>query len=541
MKNTVFHFALLVSLSALSSFAQDRVGDWTWVFPSSTYKEIDMAPRSAVDRASKLMTDGEKRRDQRQNNESISAFRAAAQEWDRFGTEFLDSSEEALAYASFLKGYCLHMAKDRNKAIEAYTECVDLYDGLAAAGCAIYWRGCAYGDNGQGSRARQDWELLADSEDYERLPLRFSACNRLASSLWENGKIDEAIAAWQVVADGDRAIHKKAFDEAQKSLFNARMLADFSGVAAEVSSSDKPADDLVKDIDEFRRRAWDIAGNGWWRDPYFKSQASKKFKDVGAWMNDYRKKVLEWFDKQKAAYEAANRSWDHAFASFDFWRNFDKKAASAKVPALGEMLRKTTDDKARDDRAVALIERLNWSQLYTEAGLVLECMKNPNRKAWAKHDIDGAKGDWKAAAADLAPIESDPDEQTAGRAKREHAWICQNRLSEFDTAIKLYNDAPDPPGTLWRIAECYRGAGDKQKAFRQLVEIASVFPNEAARAMLQQGRWYNQDGDKKKAIGSFRQILANAEWKKTQAASDAHQELERLGIATGGAVVNEVH
>lgn len=541
MKNAAILFAVLSASLAFPVFAQDRVGDWTWTVPSSVYKELDMAPRAAVDRASKLMTDGEERRNQRKSNESISAFRAAAQEWDRFGTEFLDSSEDALAYASFLKAYCLHMAKDRNKAIDSYTECVDLYDGLVAAGSAIFWRGRAYADNGQDARARQEWEQLADSEDYERHPLRYSACNTLAWSLWGAGKIDEAIAAWQVVVDGDRNVHKRAYDDAKNSLFNARMLADFPGTAAEVSSSDKSPEDLVKDIDWFRRSAWDIAANGGWRDPFFKNRASKKFKNVNDWMNDYRHKVLEWFDTQKAAYDGVGRGWDHAFASFDFWRNFDKKVASSKVPAMGEMLRKMTDDGVRDERASSLIRSLNASQLFTEAGLVLECMKNPNRKAWAKHDIDGAKGDWKASAADLAPVESDPDERTASRAKREHAWICQHRLYDYPAAIKLYNDAPEPPGTLWRIAECYRSAGEKQKAFRQLVEIASMFPDEAARAMLQQGRWYNEDGDKKKAIGSFRQILANAEWKKTSAASDAHQELERLGIATGGAVVNEVH
>jgi hypothetical protein len=59
--------------------------------------------------------------------------------------------------------------------------------------------------------------------------------------------------------------------------------------------------------------------------------------------------------------------------------------------------------------------------------------------------------------------------------------------------------------------------------------------------MLRKGDWYRDDGDVKRAIGCYRRILAHAEWKKTAAASQAHQRLEVYGIGTGGAVLNEVH
>ena len=48
------------------------------------------------------------------------------------------------------------------------------------------------------------------------------------------------------------------------------------------------------------------------------------------------------------------------------------------------------------------------------------------------------------------------------------------------------------------------------------------------------------DGEKEKAIGLYRQLLKNPKWKQSGASSQAHQALERFGIATGGAMTNEV-
>ena len=74
-----------------------------------------------------------------------------------------------------------------------------------------------------------------------------------------------------------------------------------------------------------------------------------------------------------------------------------------------------------------------------------------------------------------------------------------------------------------------------------LDEICGVFPSDAAAAMLRKGDWYAADGDRKNAIACFRKVLSHADGKKTGSASQAHQRLERYGIATGGAVLNDVH
>ena len=138
-------------------------------------------------------------------------------------------------------------------------------------------------------------------------------------------------------------------------------------------------------------------------------------------------------------------------------------------------------------------------------------------------------------------VEKSPDLAEVEKAKRSHARCCHEILRDYDAAIKLYESAPEPPRTLWYVAQCHRAAGRLQKAQMQLDEICGIFPDEAALAMLTKGDWYRDAGEKKQAIGCYRRILAHAEWKKSQAASQAHQRLEAFGIATGGAVVNEVH
>jgi hypothetical protein len=49
------------------------------------------------------------------------------------------------------------------------------------------------------------------------------------------------------------------------------------------------------------------------------------------------------------------------------------------------------------------------------------------------------------------------------------------------------------------------------------------------------------DGEKKAAIALYKRLMKHPEWKKSHESSLAHQQLERLGVATGGAVVNTVH
>ena len=112
-------------------------------------------------------------------------------------------------------------------------------------------------------------------------------------------------------------------------------------------------------------------------------------------------------------------------------------------------------------------------------------------------------------------------------------------MGKYAEAIKLYEDINQPPGTLWDIQWCYRRLGEKKKAQGTLDEI-TFFPDQAARAVWTKAEYFREDGEKDKAIALYRRLLSQPEWKKTQESSLAHQRLEAWGIATGGAVINEV-
>ena len=106
--------------------------------------------------------------------------------------------------------------------------------------------------------------------------------------------------------------------------------------------------------------------------------------------------------------------------------------------------------------------------------------------------------------------------------------------------MKIYQDLNDPPRSLWGLAEALRESGKKNESYTTLTEIASIFPNDAPNAVLRMAQWKERDGDKEKAIALYRRLLSHPKWKQSSASSEAHQALERFGIATGGAMTNEV-
>ena len=133
-----------------------------------------------------------------------------------------------------------------------------------------------------------------------------------------------------------------------------------------------------------------------------------------------------------------------------------------------------------------------------------------------------------------------PDPGALKGAKYDLAWYYRHRLGEPAKADKIYQELDDPPKSLWGLAAAFRESGKKKEAYTTLTELTSVFPDEAANAVLRYAQWKEADGEKEKAIGLYRQLLKNPKWKQSGASSQAHQALERYGIATGGAMTNEV-
>jgi tetratricopeptide (TPR) repeat protein len=105
---------------------------------------------------------------------------------------------------------------------------------------------------------------------------------------------------------------------------------------------------------------------------------------------------------------------------------------------------------------------------------------------------------------------------------------------KFQEAMTAYRMADNPPANLWQIVECFKGLGNVEGAIGQLVEIENFFRDVAPRAAISQAYVYRGARRQKDEIGAFRNVLKK--YPKSGESSQAHQELEKLGVKTGGTV-----
>jgi tetratricopeptide (TPR) repeat protein len=256
---------------------------------------------------------------------------------------------------------------------------------------------------------------------------------------------------------------------------------------------------------------------------------------------EWRGRLAAWYDRQLGTFDAAGRPWDHALTAFRLWREFKPEAGAGRIPAITALLaRLELDDAGRDRHARDFALLLCDYRLFDEARALLPQVKDLAANRWLAYEIGNRANALPEAQLALEELVANPDAAVSLRAKKTLAWFHKDRTRQYDKAIALYLDISEPPGTLWSLQECYRRAGKKREAYTILTELASIFPSEAPRAVWTQGQYREQDGEKEQAIALYRRLLSQPDWKKSPESSSAHQALERLGIATGGAVINEV-
>ena len=521
----------LAALAALASAAADRVGDWWVTIPAEVLKSMSASERTCADRALKQL-DG-------------NGAKAAANEFKRFNTEFITTAgEEALAWASFFQAYSFDKAKDRFKAIDLYSETVELYPDSKASCAALYFRGVAQEENGQVQKALADYRELVGKAEFAAHPLAYAAHNRIAWSELKAGRVAGARTEWEAVRALPRDANRAEWNSADGNLSLLAALVDPDGAMQEAAGSDAVESAKKRErLRNWRNRVWsEVWGSRPVPEAYFKENLGGA-KDVRAAELAYLAKMAGKFSKFAGPIfrETPGGDWEIANIEFDTVSALMPKNVGKMANRLAAELRKADNAETRSERAVAFAEKLRNLGRTAEAKLVLDCIDDPAKRAWTAVGIGWRARDGEYVVQQLASLEALPDAAEADKAKREHARCCQELLKDYDTAIKLYEEAPSPPATLWAVANCHRAAGRLAKAQSVLDEICGVFPKDAAHAMLTKGDWYRDAGDRKNAIGCYRRILAHAEWKKASAASQAHQRLEAFGIATGGAVVNDVH
>ena len=523
---------LLVAAAALcASAAVERVGDWWVNVPPKTLKSMSESERTCAVRAAKQFEMG--------------SYRAAAEEWKRFQTEFMTTaSEDAAAWASFFQALSLDRAKDRYKAIDLYSETMELYPESMATCAALYFRGRSQLDNGNTTKGYADYRDLVENPEFNRHPLAYAAYNSLAWNALSEGRFSQALELWRALValphDGNGSIWRGA----KSNLDIVEGLADPAGEISRIASNEKR--DFEKrrvSLREWRSRMWNAVRNDNSVVNAFYSKNLGKSKDLKEAKTDYLKRMTVAFSKIAGPVFAKcdGGAWEMVVYDYETVAALMPKNIDKAVERVVAALRGEKSPDRRGARARSFIDKLCGDGRYGEAKLLLDLIPDPNSRAWKAVDIGWKMRDGKYISAALEPLEKSPDPDVVRKARLNRASCCKQLLGEWDTAIKIWEEYPSPPGTLWNIAECHRAAGRKAVAQGVLDEICGVFPSDAAAAMLRKGDWFAADGDRKNAIACFRRILSHADWQKTGSASQAHQRLERYGIATGGAVLNDVH
>lgn len=537
-----------LALAAAASAAPIR--EWDWRMPGSVYKELDFTDRAAVDRAVKIFDQavGAENRGVKVTD-LVPRYRAAAGEWRKVQVqaETEGGNEALLAYAVFMQGYSRQQAHDRNEAMKLFNEVLDLYpEQTFVAVPARYLLSVVKREIGDIKQADQDIEAIVEDRAADGHPLYYSVVRTLAANRWAQDRVDDAAELWSKIVFTKGRVNDDIWRSARGNLIVVRLLAlDFEGFEQVLFERVGPAK---------AKRADAVAENASWMSgcngnhpiaayldrkypPEKKAKARKK--EWTKLMNAY----ADWLNRQVDLFAGQDDGWRWEMLQLGFYAQFETKEQQDKRISRLVALTKNAKPDVFNSRVRTLISlmlrRGNGEYARTLAAMPKEVFTRLRMQI----EVESALCQWKAVEMYLLEFlgtKPPPSDGTIMGLKYELAGLYLNRLGAPDKAVKIYQEIDDPPRSLWCLADALRQAGKKNEAYTTLTEIASIFPNDAPSAVLRAAQWRESDGAKEKAIALYRRLLSNPKWKQTGASSQAHQALERLGIATGGAMTTEV-
>ena len=539
-------------LLAASATLAEPIREWDWHLPGSVYKEMDFTDRAGIDRATKLFQQAidAERSGRYKVTDIVPRYRAAAGEWRKVQVqgETGDGNESLLAYATFMQGYSRQQAHDRNEAMKLFNEVLDLYpEQKFIAVPARYMLSRVKRELGDIKAADADLEEIVDDQGADGHPIYYNVLSSLASRRWEQCRADEAADAWAKIVFTKGKPDNNLWWGARNNLITARAVG---------LGFDRLEEAIFAGHDEPKKRAEAVVANAKWMseiDRYDhhaitqflnrKYPDKKKEGDRRALKEKILKGYAAWFDGESGAFAGVDDGWLFALAQLRAHAAVEKSEQVAKrVKALERFVTGAKPDQV-DGRARTLAYELLAFKQGDAARAVAAMVKNRFPRLQLQSDVENELQNWKGSVMYLneyAASQPPPSPGDLKRVKYDLAWYYRNRLGDNEKALKIFQELDDPPRSLWGQADCFRSLGKKTEAYKVLVEITSMFPNDAPDAVLRAAQWREQDGEKEKAIALYRQLLKNPKWKESRASSDAHQALERHGIATGGAMTNEV-
>jgi TolA-binding protein len=531
---------LLLSLS-LGLNAVPLRAEWTHVLPPELYQTMNLGQRAAMDQALALFGRGGEGRNR--NEQQI--HRNAANEWERFRTQHGDTVDpEIFGYSLFMQAMSQRGAHERHTAIRTFTEVLDFFpEDTWIAAPALYFRAMTRFEMGEDRQGFADLVTMTDHEEYGRHPLAADALVRIADNHWSNRRSRQAVALWTRVEEDFQGQHRDAERTAQSRLLDWALVQGSLDEAwerrrARETRGPEARRDLNATRGLFTEGIRDLHGR--YQSWYFHHIHSEAAGDT---LRDRRRDLLyDWFIAKQSDFAAEGQLWDFLLARYDFHSRFRTEAMDELLTDTVAYLRADADDPARRQRrAGELIDRLTRLQRWDNAISLLEFYPDPADRLWRLFSINQRRNAFEENLSILDQITALEDPEQSRRAMRERATLYHRRLSRYEDAIRLYYEINDPPDTLWQIVDAHRRAGQRDAARNVLTEIASIFPDQAARAVFTQAEHHRSDGERDAAVTLYLRVLRHPEWTRTQEASRSHDRLEAMGLDTAGGVIHDVN
>jgi len=471
-------------------------------------------------------------------------------------------------------------------------------DDVKYASAAVYRIGECHAQNGDVEKAMKAWVGLADDADYVKEPLGALALNSLADNLVKQGKDAEGAARYAQVAvefrktnpDAARAAIGRVVKHHVRTQPDAARLRAFYEAALTFEHNPRdPAPDAAADELYWTRVREAIKTHGTFtelqreqHDAYYRywaGQLAGSFpaddghqidlanfrraheRDDAAWIARLDK---QFADHQQAGDDARVVTWIGLYAKHpakveEYLGKLDfAKMSNAHILALvyrvlesggDPALARATFDKLRrdemEDKAAAAI--CDWMQHHWQYSGSREMAIQACRLF---HDTDAGRMralryyHWRClhhhlrSAADLSEGRELAAELQKVPATAKEAFAIGGNLlqwsGKYEEAIEAYRQADDPPGGLFRIAECLAALGRLDPALAQLREVEGFFKDQAPEAGLRISYLYRDAGIKDKYVRSLRSVLKK--YPKSGQSSEAHQRLEEMGLPIGGGV-----
>lgn len=516
-----------------------HAADWSHVLPTDLYKDLTLPQRDQVDKALRLYDKGGEGKDRKRRM----YHKNAANDWERFRTRHGDVVDPAVfAYSLFMQAMSQRHAGDRHTAVKTFTEVLDFFpDEIWLAAPALYFRARTHFDIGDAGKGYVDFKDMLADEDYAKHPLAGDAYLELADNHWQHKRTGKALDMWKVLVrdfreSNDSAARKAEYKLRDWMLVNGEIEETFAwyldrrdrGSEAEQKASAAKSV-YRKAMKEFDRGYWK-----WYFEPVLGEKRGARKRD------ELKEAVRAWFFAKESWFAEADRLWDFMMLRFDDIRRHDPDKLGEFIPSLSSYLRSNPGEQ-QAKRADQLVNKLAGVGEYELAFSLLEFYPTPVDRLWKRFDLETRRKRYEEADGILGELLEVKDAKVISRARRERASLYHKRMGKYEEAIKLYYEINDPPGTLWSIVDCQRKLGQKDRAQNTLTEIASIFPDQASKAIFRKAEFFRRDGEKKMAIGLYRNLLSHPEWKKSGESSKAHDRLEDMDIDTGGAVIHEVN